>query len=125
MPPDFLAYVKTNYSGEVVFSDPMWHAVRLWRAAMRSLADREADGPMADHAAIGAEITRAARDLPDGYSIHVCAERGAAWVELHDPAGDHIPAEALADLPLSAEIGMSINEAIAASQFDATTQETK
>lgn len=41
MPPDFLEYVKRNYSGEVVFSDPLWHAVRLWRAAMKSLADRQ------------------------------------------------------------------------------------
>lgn len=34
MPIGFADYIKRNYSGEVVFSDPMWHAIRIWRAAM-------------------------------------------------------------------------------------------
>lgn len=38
LPDQFAEYVARNYSGEVVFSDPRWHAERLWRAAI--LADR-------------------------------------------------------------------------------------
>jgi hypothetical protein len=35
-PQGFLEYVAKNYSGEVVFHDPAWHALRLWNAAMRN-----------------------------------------------------------------------------------------
>jgi hypothetical protein len=35
-PQGFIDYVKKNYSGEVVFHDPEWHALRLWNAAMKN-----------------------------------------------------------------------------------------
>ena len=37
VPQGFVDYVARNYSGEVVFSDPAWHAKRLWRAAMSAI----------------------------------------------------------------------------------------
>lgn len=47
MPPEFLDYVKRNYSGEVIFHDPLWHAVRLWRAAMHASKPRGLASPAA------------------------------------------------------------------------------
>jgi hypothetical protein len=35
-PQGFVDYVSRNYTGNVFFSDPAWHARRLWNAAMRS-----------------------------------------------------------------------------------------
>jgi hypothetical protein len=35
-PQSFIAYVEANYSGDVTFIDPEWHAKRLWNAAMWS-----------------------------------------------------------------------------------------
>ena len=35
-PPGFIAYVRANYSGDVHFHDPEWHALRLWNAAMKN-----------------------------------------------------------------------------------------
>ena len=35
-PQDFIDYVAKNYSGDVHFADPAWHALKLWNAAMRS-----------------------------------------------------------------------------------------
>jgi hypothetical protein len=35
-PQQFCDYVASNYFGEVVFSDPQWHAKRLWNAAMKA-----------------------------------------------------------------------------------------
>jgi hypothetical protein len=35
-PAGFTDYVQANYSGEVIFHDPAWHARRLWNAAMRN-----------------------------------------------------------------------------------------
>ena len=32
-PQGFVDYVARNYCGEVVFSDPVWHAKKLWTAA--------------------------------------------------------------------------------------------
>jgi hypothetical protein len=37
-PPGFLEYVQANYSGDVMFHDPAWHARRLWNAAMRNFS---------------------------------------------------------------------------------------
>jgi hypothetical protein len=37
-PPGFLAYLQANYSGDVTFHDPAWHARRLWNAAMRNFS---------------------------------------------------------------------------------------
>jgi len=37
-PAGFADYVQANYSGDVSFHDPAWHARRLWNAAMRNLS---------------------------------------------------------------------------------------
>jgi len=37
--------------------------------------------------ALGAALDDAARDLPDGWQIHITIERGAGWAELHNPEG--------------------------------------
>lgn len=36
-PQEFIDYVTRNYSGDVVFHKPEWHAHRLWNAAIRTL----------------------------------------------------------------------------------------
>lgn len=36
-PPGFITYVQANYTGDVHFHDPKWHATRLWNAAMRNV----------------------------------------------------------------------------------------
>ena len=33
----------------------------------------------------------AARDLPEGYVIRLCVEKGAAWVEVTSPGGSVVP----------------------------------
>ncbi len=38
-PQAFIDYVAKNYSGEVVFDNPEWHALRLWNAAMKNAGD--------------------------------------------------------------------------------------
>jgi hypothetical protein len=37
IPVDFSAYIARNYSGEVFFSSPEWHAKKIWQAAMYSV----------------------------------------------------------------------------------------
>lgn len=37
MPPEFLAYVTTNYPPRTVISDPAYHAPKIWRAALHAL----------------------------------------------------------------------------------------
>lgn len=37
----FAQYFEQNYSGDVVFTNPRWHAEKLWRVAKRLLAAAE------------------------------------------------------------------------------------
>jgi hypothetical protein len=39
-PAAFCEYVSKNYSGDVNFQVPEWHAIRLWNAAMRSITGK-------------------------------------------------------------------------------------
>ena len=41
-PQGFIDYIAANYSGEVIFSDPEWHAKRLWNSALRNAAPVQA-----------------------------------------------------------------------------------
>jgi hypothetical protein len=50
-PQGFIEYVAKNYSGEVVFHNPEWHALRLWNAAMKNAKPPavSAAQPIPDH----------------------------------------------------------------------------
>lgn len=49
-PPEFLEYIRKNYSGEVNFHDPDWHAMRLWNSAMKNFKPPYIDFPFKDKA---------------------------------------------------------------------------
>lgn len=49
-PPEFLEYIRKDYSGEVNFHDPDWHAMRLWNAAMKNFKPPYIDFPFKDKA---------------------------------------------------------------------------
>jgi hypothetical protein len=46
-PAGFADYVQANYSGDVSFHDPAWHARRLWNAAMRNFSKSSSGSPQA------------------------------------------------------------------------------
>lgn len=69
-------------------------------------------------------INNAARDLPAGWLIELCVERGAGWVELYNPDGDRHELEELADSSLGEQVTAAINEALRASGA-APAQETR
>ena len=62
---------------------------------------------------IGNEIQRAAKDLPEGWSIQIELERDAGTVTLHNPAGETVEVETSGE-PFSSQIGMTIDVAIEA-----------
>jgi hypothetical protein len=39
------------------------------------------------HEKLGAAIQAAAKDLPNGWQIHVTVERGSGWARLYNPEG--------------------------------------
>lgn len=43
----FAGYFETNYYGTVVFSDPLWHAPRVFRAALWALQQAKKDAERA------------------------------------------------------------------------------
>lgn len=46
-PVDFVEYMAKNYSANTIISDAIWHAPRIWRAAIRALeAQRAAAAPV-------------------------------------------------------------------------------
>lgn len=69
-------------------------------------------------------INAAARDLPDGWLIELCVERGAGWVELYNPDGDRHELEDAPDLTLGEQVTAAIGEAIRAAGIKPSTQET-
>jgi hypothetical protein len=78
-PIGFIEYVAANYSGEVVFSDPEWHAKRLWNAAMRNAAPQEAV-PAINDVLYQTQILRDSADrlIDSGYSATGAEIRMAA-----------------------------------------------
>lgn len=74
MPPEFLDYVRRNYSGEVVFHDPLWHAVRLWRAAMHA----SKKPAVAEDRGIA---------MPGGYKLSQGTAHGQRYVLIATPSG--------------------------------------
>jgi hypothetical protein len=56
-------------------------------------------------------LQRAARDLPDGWLIQVGVERGAAWIELHNPDGDGVNFDSSPDKTLAEQLDDAIVEA--------------
>lgn len=64
-----------------------------------------------DPVSLTAAINAAARDLPDGWLIQLCVERGAGWIELHNPDGDRHELEDMADLTLGEQVAVAISEA--------------
>lgn len=55
-------------------------------------------------------MEQAAQDLPDGWIVRVCAERGAGWVELIDPDADEAMIDADCD-SLASEVHIAIDAA--------------
>lgn len=136
---DLLASVKENYtrkapaaSGEPVAEtdedrfhchdcDHRWNAVddtERPRAECPNCGSSttNVDGPPAASGArdalLGAAIERAARDLPDGWEVHVCVERGAGWAILYNPNGDVVELEDQdSDNRLVAEVNAAIDAA--------------
>jgi hypothetical protein len=62
----------------------------------------------------------AARDLPDGWIVEVCVERGAGWVELYDQDGDRHEVEELPDSSLAEQVAAALGEAKRASSTTET-----
>lgn len=61
-------------------------------------------------------IQRAASELPDGWEIRICVERGAGWVELTNPDGEGIADEWSGRERLSGEVSDAIDATLEASQ---------
>lgn len=57
-------------------------------------------------------MQKAAGHLPCGWIVSVCCERGAGWVELSNPDGDHINFDTSPDKNLAEQIDDAIAHAI-------------
>lgn len=62
------------------------------------------------------EMQRAASELPDGWEIRVCVERGAGWVELTNQDGEGIADTWSGQESLSCEISDAIDAALEAAR---------
>jgi len=51
---------------------------------------------------------RVARDLPEGYELRVCLDRGAGWVVLCNPAGDVIELPDASDQSIEQQIDTAL-----------------
>jgi hypothetical protein len=60
-------------------------------------------------------IQNAAGQLPEGWIIDLCVERGAGWVELYDPDGDRHELGEMPDASLAEEVDAAVAEAQRAS----------
>lgn len=70
-------------------------------------------------------IQMAAGQLPEGWIVELCIERGAGWVELYDPDGDRHELKEMPDASLAEEIDAAVDEAQRASGLaPSPTQET-
>jgi hypothetical protein len=100
-------------SGGRPFASAWEPLARLSEAEQALQALREEVEGLRRDAALGAAIQRAARDLPDGWQVHVCVERGAGWPILYNPEGDVIECDDIdADDRLTAEVLAAIDAAI-------------
>ena len=81
-------------------------AALAWAAAKR---DAQADA--LDAASFKGLCNTVARDLPEGYELRVCLERGAGWVTLHNPDGDVLELDDLSDASLEEQVGAAIDAA--------------
>jgi hypothetical protein len=57
-------------------------------------------------------MQKAAGHLPDGWTVGVVCERGAGWIELHNPAGDQINFDSSPDKTLAEQVDDAILEAL-------------
>jgi len=55
VPQGFVEYIEKNYKGDVFFSDPAWHAARIWRIAMHFATQHPAPA-VAVSAEVAAEV---------------------------------------------------------------------
>lgn len=70
-------------------------------------------------------LQKAAGELPLGWLIELCVERGAGWVELYDADGDRHELEDMPDASLAEEVDAALIEALRASGLaPPSTQET-
>lgn len=56
VPQGFVEYIEKNYKGDVFFSDPAWHAARIWRNAMYFATPRPAPAVADDYAKAVADL---------------------------------------------------------------------
>ncbi|SEQ89719.1 hypothetical protein SAMN04244573_02470 [Azotobacter beijerinckii] len=61
-------------------------------------------------------MQRAAVELPDGWEIRICVERGAGWVDLFNPEGDEIADTWSGQETLSDEVSEAVDTAKEASR---------
>lgn len=62
---------------------------------------------MAKDAEVHREIQNAARDLPDAWSIQICIEQGAGWIDLFDEEGNRVEFEDFCE-----NIALSVKNAV-------------
>ena len=63
---------------------------------------------LAEVTAIDTVANEICRDIPDGYELRLCMERGAAWVTLHDEEGDLISLPDAADKTLAEQLAEAL-----------------
>jgi hypothetical protein len=60
-------------------------------------------------------LQNAAGQLPEGWIVELCVERGAGWVDLYDPDGDRHELKEMPDASLAEEVDAAVEEAQRAS----------
>ena len=80
-PQGFIDYVKANYTGDVYFHDPEWHAMRLWNAAMKNVGARLAAPASQEgaHAALEEVRTAEARIASLEEQLAECSALSQKW----------------------------------------------
>lgn len=63
-------------------------------------------------------LNMAAGELPPGWIVELCVERGAGWVELYDPDGDRHELEDMPDATLAEQVDAAVLEALRASGLE-------
>lgn len=66
---------------------------------------------LAEVTAIDTVANAICRDIPDGYELRLCMERGAAWVTLHNEDGDVIELPDAADKTLAEQLAEALQVA--------------
>jgi hypothetical protein len=60
-------------------------------------------------------IEYAARDIPEGWEVRICIERGSGWVVLFNPAGDVVDFDG-DDLSVPNQVGQAVQYALGAGE---------